>query len=55
LDTYAGVKAKVDDKRLWGAINHFDTFSPMPQGYGKMSDCDIKKVGAWINAGAPNN
>jgi hypothetical protein len=55
LDTYAGIKARVTDGRLWGAINHLSGFSPMPQGYVKMSDCDIKKVKAWIDAGAPNN
>lgn len=26
----------------------------MPQG-GKLSDCDIKTINAWIDAGAPNN
>jgi hypothetical protein len=55
LDSYAGIKAKVDDKRILGAIKHLDTFSPMPQGYSQMSDCDIKKMEAWINAGALNN
>src|SRR5437868_2705424 len=27
LTTYAGFKAKVDDGRLWGAINHLSGFS----------------------------
>src|SRR5687767_12247207 len=30
LDSYAGIKAKVDDGRLAGAINHLQGFSPMP-------------------------
>ena len=55
LDSYAGVKAKVTDGRLVGAINHYPGFSPMPQGLGKLSQCDIDKVMAWIQAGAPNN
>ena len=55
LDTYTGVKTKVNDGTFWGAINHLPGFSPMPQGYIKMSDCDIKKVKTWIDAGAPNN
>ena len=53
--TYAGVKASVDAGRLYGSINHSPGFSPMPQGGGKMSACDVKKVKAWIDAGAPNN
>ena len=55
LDTYAGVKNVVDNERLLGAINHAQGFSPMPKGGTKMSDCDIAKVTAWVNAGAPNN
>ncbi|HEU4471685.1 MAG TPA: hypothetical protein VFR58_11410 [Flavisolibacter sp.] len=55
LVSYANVKAKVDDGRLFGAINHSTGFSPMPKGLPKMSQCDINKVKAWIDAGAPNN
>ena len=55
LDSYAGVKAKVTDGRLFGAINHSPGFVSMPQNAGKMSPCDIDKVKAWIDAGAPNN
>lgn len=53
--TYNGVKAKVDDGRLWGAINHFPGFSPMPKGGAKLSDCEIKQFRKWMDAGAPNN
>ena len=55
LSIYNGVKGKVDDNRLMGAITHSAGFSPMPQGAGKMSACDINKIRAWIDAGAPNN
>jgi hypothetical protein len=55
LSTYAGIKARVDDQRLWGAVNHLPGFTPMPQGGSKISDCDIKRLKAWIDAGAPNN
>ncbi len=55
LDSYTGVKAKVTDNRLWGAINHLPGFAPMPQGQNKMNQCDINKIKAWIDAGAPNN
>ena len=55
LESYANVKAKVNDGRLFGSINHSSGFAPMPQGLNKMSQCDINKVKAWIDAGAPNN
>jgi cytochrome c551/c552 len=55
LENYAGVKAAITSGRLFGAVNHDPGFAPMPQGGSKMSSCDIKKVKAWIDAGAPNN
>jgi hypothetical protein len=55
LEDYSHVKAKVDDGRLFGAINHSPGFTPMPNGLPKMNQCDIDKVKAWIDAGAPNN
>jgi len=55
LTSYNNVKAKIDDGRLWGAINHLAGFKPMPQDGNKMSDCDINKFRAWINRGALNN
>lgn len=55
LTIYAGVKAKVDDGRLWGAINHLPGFSAMPKGGAKLSDCQISQFKKWIAAGAPNN
>lgn len=55
LTTHGGVKAKVDDGRLWGAINHLAGFSPMPKNAPKLSDCEIRQFGKWIAAGAPNN
>lgn len=55
LSTYHGVKAKVADGRLWGAINHLPGFSPMPKNGTKLSDCEITQFRKWINAGAPEN
>ncbi len=55
LDTHAGVKAKVDDNRLLGAIRHEAGFSAMPQGQPQMDACTIEKIAAWAAAGAPNN
>jgi hypothetical protein len=55
LSTYNGLKAKVNDGRLWGAINHQVGFSPMPKNGAKLSECEIQQVKKWIDAGAPNN
>lgn len=55
LVTYNNVKAVVNNGKLFGVINHAPGFSPMPQGLPKMSACDIAKVKAWIDAGAPEN
>ncbi len=55
LSTYNGVKTKVNDGRLWGAINHLPGYSPMPKNGQKLSDCEIGLFRKWINAGAPNN
>ena len=55
LTIYSGVKTVAENGKLWGAINHLPGFSPMPQGGGKMSGCDIKKIKTWIDAGAANN
>lgn len=53
--TYNGVKARVDDGKLWGAVNHVQGFSPMPKNGSKLSDCELGQIKKWIDAGAPNN
>ena len=55
LTVHSGIKTVADDGRLYGAINHATGFTPMPQGAAKMNECDIRKIKAWIDAGAPNN
>ena len=55
LEVHANLKAKVTDGRLLGAISHNAGFSPMPQGGAKLSDCNINRIKAWIDAGALNN
>ncbi len=42
--------------KLYGNITHAGSpYVNMPFGGGQLSDCDIKKIKIWINAGAPNN
>jgi cytochrome c5 len=55
FSTYAGVKARVTDGKLWGAINHIAGFSAMPKNGSKLSDCEIATFRKWIDAGSPNN
>jgi hypothetical protein len=55
LSNYAGVKSRVMDGSLWGSINHNSGFKAMPQASGKMSTCDLSRIKAWIDSGAPNN
>lgn len=55
LQGHTNVKAMASTGKLFGAINHSPGFRPMPEGAPKMNSCDISKVKAWIDAGAPNN
>lgn len=55
LQGHTNVKAVATTGKLYGAINHAPGFHPMPEGAPKMASCDINKIKAWIDAGAPNN
>jgi len=56
LDTYAGIKAVVDDGRLLSSVKRDGVAKTMPPTpYEKISDCAIDQIEAWINQGAPNN
>lgn len=55
LSTYAGVKARVDDGRLWGSVNHITGYSAMPKNGIKLSACELFQIKKWMDAGAPNN
>jgi mono/diheme cytochrome c family protein len=41
--------------RLMGSINHTAGYIAMPQGGNKLSDCQIRQIQKWINAGSLNN
>lgn len=55
LSTYAGIKTVADNGHLYGSVSHAAGYDPMPQGGDKMNACDLKRLKAWIDAGAPNN
>jgi hypothetical protein len=43
------------DYDFLGVILHSRGFVEMPKGGNKLSDCEIHKLEAWIDAGLPNN
>jgi hypothetical protein len=53
LEGYENLKVYVDNGRLLGSIKHGTGFSAMPKNAAKLLDCNIAKIEAWINAGAP--
>lgn len=55
LEDYADVKEHADDGMLIGTITHANGYPAMPQSGGKLSDCNINKIKAWVERGAPNN
>lgn len=54
-DNYNSVKTLANKGPLLGTITHDASYVPMPLGRSKLSNCDINKIRAWINAGTPNN
>ena len=40
---------------LYGAITHDPLNSAMPKNGTQLSDCEIKKIKTWIDAGSPDN
>lgn len=55
LDGYANLKLWADNGYLVGNITHAAGYVAMPFGGGKLSDCNINKIIAWIHQGEPNN
>ncbi|MFN8289331.1 MAG: hypothetical protein U0U70_03620 [Chitinophagaceae bacterium] len=55
LSTYAGVKTVALNGKLYGSVAQQPGYSPMPKNSAKLSDCEIRQIQKWANAGAPNN
>lgn len=55
LENYADVLISVNNGKLMGTINHTSGFQEMPQGGGKLIDCEISKLQKWIDNGKLNN
>jgi cytochrome c5 len=54
LDNYASVSTVVANKKLIGSITQSTGYWAMPPN-GKLSDCNIGKIKAWVYRGALNN
>ncbi len=55
LENFVHIQREVDDGDLLRNIKHEPGSIPMPKGAGKLSDCNINKIEAWVNRGIPNN
>ncbi len=55
LENYADVLISTNNGKLMGTINHTSGFQAMPQGGGKLTDCEISKLQTWIDNGKLNN
>lgn len=55
LENYSDLQIQVKNGRLMGAVRHENGFSAMPDGGGKLTDCQINQLQKWIDNGALNN
>ena len=57
LDVYDNLVKFANSGQLLNVIEHVNVPPTlfMPQNGGKLSNCDISKIKAWKDAGAPNN
>ena len=55
LENYADVKTQVSNGKLMGTVKHSSGFQAMPQGGGKITDCEINQLQKWIDNGILNN
>lgn len=55
LENYADVKIYVNNGKLMGSIRHEKGYIAMPDGGGKLTDCEISQLQTWIDNGTLNN
>lgn len=55
FENFAHIQRVVDNGKLLRNIKHEPEGRPMPEGAGKLPDCKINKIEAWVKAGIPNN
>lgn len=55
LTEFSQLQNAIIDGSLLGAIKHEPGFSNMPKSGNQLPACDIQRIEAWVQAGAPNN
>ncbi len=55
LGDVATLQGVANSGKLYKVITHADGVPAMPKNMPKLSDCDIAKIKAWVDAGAQNN
>lgn len=55
FESYDGLRAVAISGSLMNSLNGTGGKELMPKSGQKLSDCDIAKMGKWVNDGAPNN
>ncbi|GAB4135960.1 MAG: hypothetical protein Fur0041_10350 [Bacteroidia bacterium] len=55
LESYTDVYNQAMSNYLLGVVKHESGYIPMPYNSQQLSDCQIRVIEKWINAGAPNN
>jgi len=55
LSTYNPVKTVALNGKFYGSVAQQQGYSPMPKNGVKLSDCEIRQIQKWINAGSLNN
>lgn len=55
LQNYADVQLVVKNGKLMGSASHSNGFIPMPNGGGKLPDCEIGQLQKWIDNNSPDN
>ena len=55
LENYADVLIMVTNGKLMGSIRHNNGYIAMPNGGGKLTDCEINQLQTWIDNGTQNN
>ena len=49
LDSYDNLSQYAENGKLLGAVRHDDGYIPMPINAGKLDECSIFKMEAWVN------
>jgi len=55
LENYTDVQNLAKNGKLMGVVRHSSGYLPMPDGGGKLSDCEINQLQKWIDNGTLNN